>query len=92
VRDFLHTCLFGWLSPQAATDFSDQATPGALAPRVRLHREFQNLIVQRGHESGKPVPPQVLDQAWRTVQQALTLFEDSRGLFRSDAGDLLSIS
>jgi hypothetical protein len=80
VRDFLHTCLFGWNSPQAGKDFSDEATPGALAPRVRLHREFQNLIVQRGQESGEPVPPQVREEVWGTVQQALTLFEDSRGV------------
>jgi hypothetical protein len=52
VRDFLATRLFGWHSPHAGKYFSDQAGPGALAPGIRLHREFQNLLVQRGQELG----------------------------------------
>jgi hypothetical protein len=59
VRDFLHTGPFGWNSLQAGKDFSDQAGSGALAPRVRLHHEFQNLLVQRGQESGKTNLPHV---------------------------------
>jgi hypothetical protein len=47
VRDFVHPRLFGWDSLQAGKDFSDQTSSGALAPGVRLHRKFQNLIVQR---------------------------------------------
>ena len=47
--------------------------------------------MQRGQESGEPCLPQVLNEYRRTVQQVLTLCKDSRRLFRSDAGDFLSI-
>jgi hypothetical protein len=62
VGDFLHTCLFGWNSLQAGKDFSDQAGSGALAPGVRLHREFQNLIVQRSQELGETNLPYVFGE------------------------------
>jgi hypothetical protein len=62
VRDFVHTCLFGWNSLHAGKDLSDQPGSGALSPRVRLHREFQNLIVQRGQESGEPNLPYVFGE------------------------------
>jgi hypothetical protein len=47
--------------------------------------------VQWGQESGETCLPQVLNEDRRTVQQAFTLCKDSRRLFRSDAGDFLSI-
>jgi hypothetical protein len=47
--------------------------------------------VQRCQESGETCLPQILDEDGRTVQQAFTLCKDSRGLFRSDAADFLSI-
>ena len=62
MRDFVHTCVFGWNSLQAGKDLSDQPGSGALAPRVRLHRELQNLIVQRGQELGETNLPYVFGE------------------------------
>ena len=47
--------------------------------------------MQWGQEAGETCLPQVLNENRRTVQQVLTLCKDSRRLFRSDAGDFLSI-
>jgi hypothetical protein len=47
--------------------------------------------VQWGQEVGKTYLPQVLNEDRRNVQQVLTLCKDSRRVFRSDAGDFLSI-
>src|ERR1700685_3152628 len=56
LQDLFYARRFDWNASLASKNFSDQPSPGSLAPRVRLHRELKYLLVQRGEESGETCP------------------------------------
>jgi hypothetical protein len=79
------------LGAYVLTNSLRQAT-SALAPVVRLHREFQHLLVQLGQERGETCLPHVLNDRAGPLQQVLTFRKDSRRFVLSDARDLLPIT
>jgi len=44
-----------------------------------MHRELEDLLMQRGQEPGETYLPQVFSEISRAVQQVFTLCKDSRG-------------
>jgi hypothetical protein len=91
LHDFLHRRSFSRKPSKPSKDVRDQTGPGPFSPRVRLYREFKDLLVQWRQEASKAHLPQILHENARILQQLLTLRKDSRRLLPSNAGNSLSI-